>query len=109
MLTYDSLADFYNADKRRIVGGEAGYGAHWKLKGWPSTFQVAYVRDTGEVYAYHSALPYTVLMLGVVPADPVADERAEVYYRTLDRLLEGWPEHCGKPNGLSWLIARLAG
>lgn len=39
------------------------------------------------------------------PPDPIQD--GQVYYRTLDRLLEGWADRCGQPDGLAWLRERL--
>ena len=104
-----TLSGFYGIDFEReanagrFLSGEADYGVHWRLKGWPGRWRVSYIQSTGEVYAVHDR--QCVLVLGIVPADtPVP---GEIYYHTLDRVLDGWAEHCGRPNGLSWAIARL--
>jgi len=39
----------------------------------------------------------------------VEPDESDIYYRTLDGILDGWPEMCGTPNGLSWLRERLGG
>lgn len=105
-----SLKDFYHlgpdrsACDRRFLSGEADYGVGWRLKGWPGNWRVSYVQSTGEVYAVQNG-DGRVMVLGMVPADTL--ERGEIYHHTLDRILDGWAERCGQPNGLSWVIARL--
>ena len=100
-----SLNVFYQlgAD-RRFLSGEADYGYAWKLKQWPGTWRVSHVQSTGEVYAVNNDVG-RVMVLGIVPADTRVP--GEIYYHTLDRILDGWPERCGAPSGLSWVIARL--
>lgn len=114
---YLTLEDFYRADGRRRPSSEADYGCHWKLDGWNDAWRVSYVQSTGEVYAVYQGQPTSmqkdsigpVFVLGTIPADPIAEgDRKSVYYHTLDRILDGWPEHCGKPDGLKWLSARLS-
>ena len=105
-----SLENFYHSDpnpavvNRRFLSGEADYGVGWKLRGWPGSWRVSYVQSTGEVYAVNNDVG-RVMVLGIVPADTRA--KGEIYYHTLDRILDGWPERCGTPSGLSWVIARL--
>ena len=114
--TIPSLQGFYHVGpdqsvcERRFLSGEADYGVGWKLKGWPGTWRVSYIQGTGEVYAVNNHViknDCRVMVLGVVPAD--TQERGEIYYHTLDRILDGWTDHChvDNPNGLSWVIARL--
>ena len=88
---YRSIEEFHDADPRRRHSDEADYGSHWRLYPFHGLWRVSYVRDTGEVYAVRqSGRPAgPVLILGTVPADEVADERRGLYYRTLDRILEG--------------------
>ncbi len=79
--TFSSLEHFYSGNPARRRSPEALYGVHWRLEGWPGTWQVSYVRDTGEVYARRQgrgAGPLTVL--GAFPADPDAGP-SDVYYR----------------------------
>ena len=101
--SFPSLQAYYDADPVRRHSGEADYGVHWRLTGWPAFFRVSYVQATGEVYGVHDR--GEVLLLGVVPPDTL--ETGQIYYRTLDQLLEGWPVRCGRADGLSWVISRL--
>ena len=66
---------------------------------------MSYVEHTGEIYAVqkcltsHEEAPHAtsygpLFVLGTVPPDPVPDIRS-VYYATLDRILDGWTDHCG--------------
>jgi hypothetical protein len=109
---HQSVEAFYNADPRRRHSGEADYGVHWRFPPWRERWRVSYVRETGEIYAAcHNRTPDgsngPVLILGAVPPDPVTDELREVYYRTLESILEGWPEACTKGEGLAWIRDRL--
>ena len=69
-----------------------------KLAG--SATSVRPVRST----PYGAADP--LLVLGVFPIDPDAGP-CDVYYRGLDQHLEGWPEQCGGPDSLAWLIGKM--
>lgn len=107
MKKYGTLREFYEDDPRRKLSGEADYGVHWRLG--DVTFprwRVSYVHETGEVYAV-CLVPGSqqqVVVMGVVPPD----EGEGVYYRTLDRILDGWEFECGKPRSLDWVMGRLS-
>ena len=103
---FKNLEQFYSANPTRRSSPEADYGAHWRLAGWAGSWRVSYVRDTGEVYALDGASG-PLMILGTFPIDPDAGP-GDVYYNGLDRLLEGWPDHCGPPGGLTWLIGKMA-
>ena len=105
---YPSLEAFYSANEARRRSPEADYGVWWRDDRRSGYCRVSYVRATGEVYAVHIGGQEQVEVLGVVPPDP--DDRVQVgygrgltYYRTLDRILEGWTDHCGSMGGLAWL------
>jgi len=119
--TYPSLGEFYNANKDRMLSGEADYGVNWTVKGhdWPR-WRVSYVQATGEIYAtaprVHSRVQGgLVRVLGVVPPDP--DTRYQdgnwatgpAYYRTLDKILEGWADPDVSGHDLAWVASKLAG
>ena len=111
-IIYSSLEQFYAANEARRRSPEADYGVWWHDGVRCQFWRVSYVQATGEVYARRHQHGQ-VEVLGVVPPDP--DERrsnglpyGKTYYRTLDRLLEGWAEHCGRPGGLAWVRDRLA-
>ena len=106
----DSLVgeEFYSDNPARRRSPETDYGVHWKLEGWPNSWRVSYVRDTGEVYAMFQGptqfgqLPTgetvvsigkeegSVLLLGHFPWQPSDMEEAgprDVYYHGLEHLL----------------------
>ena len=124
--TFRDTEHFYSANPQRRLSPEADYGVHWRLDGWNGTWRVSYVRYTGEVYALRQVsqrldlLPTgdsfvrvgtgqegPLLVLGTFPNDPEAGP-SDVYYQGLDRFLEDWTDHCGPPDGLNWLIRKMA-
>jgi hypothetical protein len=98
MNTFPNIEVFYDDDPRRRRSGESDYGVWWTdgARRWPN-WRVSYIQATGEVYAKSVNGP--VEILGVVPPDP-----GQHYYRTLDKLLEGWSEG---GLDLSWVRERL--
>lgn len=100
-VNYSSLEAFYDEKPARRRSAEADYGVHWRSTSEWGTSRLSYIRDTGEVYAVKFS-PARVEVLGIVPPD---DE--EIFYRTLDRILKGWLDQCGEPNGLQWVRERL--
>ena len=111
---YPTLQAFYEENREgRLHSPEAGYGTNWRLDGYHHPWKVSYVEHTGEIYAVqkcltsHEEAPHAtsygpLFVLGTVPPDPVPDIRS-VYYATLDRILDGWTDHCGPKNGLTWI------
>lgn len=101
--TYANIEEFYAENEERRRSGEADYGVYWTAPGqkWPY-WRVSYIQKTGELYAVQLSAGSEVKLLGVVPPD---DDR--YYYRTLDRILEGWAEAIHQPGSLDWLKARL--
>ena len=106
---FRTLDDYYAGDLRRRCSPEADYGVHWRLTPWDYYWRVSYVRDTGEVYAVHQGSTIgPVFVLAIVKPDPVPDgDRRLLYYATLDAILDGWPEQCGRPDSLRWVRDRL--
>ena len=109
---HQSLEAFYGEDETRRRSPEADYGCWW-LNGANhfERWSVSYIQMTGEVYA-KSNQRGIVEVLGIVPPDPDVRHSnglpyGKTYYRTLDKLLEGWAEHCGRPGGLEWIRERL--
>ena len=101
MQSFKNVGEFYSDNSARRRSPEADYGVHWKLEGWPNSWRVSYVRDTGEIYAVHQGQIQTgilptgeiiiangleegpVLLLGHFPIDEEAGPR-DVYYRGLE-------------------------
>lgn len=102
-----NLEQFYIENPARRSSAEADYGVWWKDGPSGPYHRVSYVRATGEVYAMN-LLYREVEVLGVVP---VAKEEAEDgrplrhWHRTLDSILEGWPDQMHE--GLQWVRERL--
>jgi hypothetical protein len=98
-----NLDGFHLQDPRRKASREADYGVWWYERGrnFPA-YRVSYIKLTGEVYAV-STSSRSVMVLAVVPPD-----EGKYYYRTLDRILDGWEDECGKPGSLAWVRERLA-
>ena len=102
---FPDLETFYSAGVNRRRSQESDYGVHWRQGADLSDrWRVSYIQATGEVYARreYSSL---VALLGVVPPD---EGEGGPWYRTLERILDGWADRCGKPGGLEWVRGRLA-
>ena len=104
MKTYANLDAFYDDNPERRRSGEADYGCWWRdgQSDYPR-YRVSYVQKTGEVYAVQLGNEAKVEVLGIVPPD---DDR--IYYRTLDRILEGWADHIHEPGSLNWVRGKLS-
>jgi len=102
MESYVTLEAFYSENPERRNSGEADYGCWWTEPGqeWPR-WRVSYVHKTGEVYAVQLTGGH-VKLLGIVPPD---DDR--IYYRTLDRILEGWADVIHELGSLNWVHEKL--
>ena len=50
---WKNLDEFYNQNPARRSSPETDYGAQWLQHPWRSKWRVAYIKDTGEVYALH--------------------------------------------------------
>ena len=86
---YPTLQAFYEENHEgRLHSPEAGYAVHQSL--------------TSHAEAQLAMSYGPLFVLGTVPPDPVPDIRS-VYYATLDRILDGWTDHCGPKNGLTWI------
>lgn len=110
-MNYPTLEAFYDEDPRRRTSGEADYGCWWQDDRSFPRYRVSYIEATGEVYklALRPGGDGEVQVLAVVPPDPVEEPRSRsLYYRTLDRILDGWAEHCGPPDGITWVRRQLA-
>jgi hypothetical protein len=103
---FPTLAAFYDANPARATSPESDYGVHWHEG--DATFpvwRVSYIKDTGEIYAIRlQGRDDRVTLLGRCNPDP-----ADVYYRTLDKILDGWAELDAERRRLSWVAGRLSG
>ena len=98
------VEEFYEQDPRRRASDEIEFGREWYEN--DMRFEVAWVADTGEVYAM--AEPYsrreistesvTVEILGVIEGRDAVNS-----------VLMGWQEAMSQPESLAWVRARVAG
>jgi hypothetical protein len=98
---YRTLANFYNADERRLSSRELDVGLWWREDAGGPLHRAAWVNDTGELY---------LVRLG---PDTDGGGRVEVLanlddQERLESTLAGWRERCGEPRSLSWLRERAA-
>jgi len=82
-----NIEEFYNEDPRRRASGEADYGVWWMNELPFPKHRVSYIQATGEVYSVQLVPGGAVDVLGQVKPDD-----SDLYYRTLDRILDGWPD-----------------
>ena len=112
MPLFRTCDDFWLDNPHRWLSPESDYGVHWRTSAVPGVrWRVSYIKDTGEIYAIRQATRDEVWLLGRVTPDPVAPGREwqENYYRTLDKILDGWADPEISAFDLGWIIGRLAG
>ena len=102
---FPDLESFYSAGVNRRRSQEFDYGVHWR-QGTDTSYRwrVSYIRATGEVYARRE-YSLLVVLLGLVPP---GEAEGSPWYRTLEPILDGWADRCGRPGGLEWVRDRLA-
>ncbi len=98
-IRYQSLGDFYAADRRRRVSPEQDVGLWWRVGAHGPIYRAAWVCDTGELY---------VIRLGPLQSGKGeirvlgrAHDRGE-----LEEALEGWRDACPQPDSMTWLCHR---
>ncbi|HEV7585685.1 MAG TPA: hypothetical protein VGO14_07895 [Solirubrobacteraceae bacterium] len=98
---YQSLSNFYRADRRRRSSREQDVGLWWRVGAHGAIYRAAWVRDTGELYVTRlGALQHEggeVLVLG----------RARDHDE-LEAALDGWQDVCPQPDSMTWLSHRAA-
>lgn len=91
---------FHAADPRRRWSPEVDFGATWRRSGEADAYRLAWLRDTGELYACradgYDGSCTDVTVLAVLPDEAAVDE-----------LLAGWRELRTEPDGLDRLPVRL--
>jgi hypothetical protein len=106
---WPSIEAFWLDDIRRWGSMQADFGVHWRElpRRWPP-WRVSHLQATGELIAVcQRSVPGgsgPVRLIAVIPADP--REPGEVWYRTLERMLDGWADAPG--GDLAWISRRLA-
>jgi hypothetical protein len=93
-----SLRSFYAEDPRRALSPERDLGLHWRARDG-SSYRVAYVDATGEIYSVRHGSPRDESRVTVI---------ARVAPDALYSGLAGWHEMCDseRPGSYEWLCAR---
>jgi hypothetical protein len=98
------IEEFYERDPRRQASDEIEFGREWYEDGL--RFEVAWVADTGEVYAM--AEPYS--RRGISTESVTVEVLAVIEGRdAVNSLLTGWQDAMAQPDSLAWVRARVAG
>ena len=98
--SYDSLADFYEGDPRRLGSPERDVGLYWRDGDGEPLHRAAWVEDTGELYIVRAGDGEA----GGGPVEVLA--RSRDWTRLAGRLA-GWRDVCGERGSLAWLRERL--
>jgi hypothetical protein len=98
------IEEFYDQDPRRQASEEIEFGREWYEN--DERFEVAWVADTGEVYAM--AEPYN--RRGVTTESVTVEVLAVIEGReAINSVLMGWQAAMSQPDSLAWVRARVAG
>jgi hypothetical protein len=109
------IEQFYAQDERRRQSAEYEFGTDWfDAKG--NRYELSWVEDTGELYAMlelvpeaDSWTPFGDIEVEKIPVDRlIVTVVGQIPRREdVERILEGWQEEMGKPDGISWVAERL--
>ena len=99
--TWQDEDAFVADDPRRATSDQLDLGATWRWGGSNDAWRLSWVRATGELFVCradgYDGSCTDVSVLAVVPRE--AD---------LDAMLDGWRERRTDPDGLSWVVERVA-
>jgi hypothetical protein len=95
-----TLEEFYASDPRRAHSHEVGYGSLWRESAPVPTYRLAWVENTGELYAVQ-------LSEADERNDPVEVLGVLWSGQQVDSCLAGWPERCGGQRSLLWARERV--
>jgi hypothetical protein len=98
---YQSLSNFYRADRRRRASREQDVGLWWRVGIHGPVYRAAWVRETGELYI--TRLGALQDGTGEVEVLGQARDRSQ-----LEEVLEGWRDVCPQPDSMTWLRHRAA-
>jgi hypothetical protein len=98
------VEEFYEQDPRRQTSDEVEFGRNWREG--DMQFEVAWVADTGEIYAMAEPVDRKGITSAQVTVEVLAvlADRAQV-----DTALDGWEDAIAQPDSLAWVRARVAG
>jgi hypothetical protein len=99
-----NIDEFYEQDPRRQASDEIEFGREWYEN--DQRYEVAWVADTGEVYAMAEPQPRR----GVTVESVTVEVLAVIEGRdAVTAALAGWRDAMARPDSLAWVRARVAG
>ncbi len=109
------IEQFYAQDERRRSSAEIEFGTDWfDAKG--NRYELSWVEDTGELYAMLELVPEadSWTPFGDIEVEHLPVDRLVVTVvgriptrEDAERVLDGWEDEMGKPDGISWVAERL--
>jgi hypothetical protein len=96
------IDEFYESDPRRQASDEIEFGREWTEDG--ARFEVAWIADTGEVYAMAEPSGRSKVTTEAVTVEVLAvvEGRQEI-----TTALAGWKDVMDTPNSLAWVRERV--
>jgi hypothetical protein len=93
---------FYEQDPRRQTSDEVEFGREWSERG--ARFEVAWIADTGEVYA----MAEPVSRRGITTESVTVEVLAVIEGRdAVETALAGWQDAMAQPDSLAWARRRV--
>ena len=97
------IEEFYDQDERRRSSEEVQFGRDWYEN--DLRFEVAWVADTGEVYAMAEPISRRGISIESVTVEVLAVIEGR---DAIDVALTGWQDAMSQPNSLAWVRAHVA-
>jgi hypothetical protein len=99
-----NIDEFYEQDPRRQASDEIEFGREWYEN--DQRYEVAWVADTGEVYAMAEPQPRRGVTVESVTVEVLAVIEGR---EAVTAALAGWRDAMARPDSLAWVRARVAG
>jgi hypothetical protein len=99
-----NIEEFYEEDPRRRASDEVAFGREWLENGL--RFEVAWVADTGEVYAMAESYDRRGVTIDTVTVEILAVLEGR---DAVESALTGWRDAMSQPESLAWVRARVGG
>lgn len=96
------IEEFYEEDPRRQASDEIEFGREWTEDG--SRFEVAWIADTGEVYAMAEPSGRSKVTTEAVTVEVLAVIEGR---QAITTALSGWKDVMDRPNSMAWVRERV--
>src|SRR5262245_28552871 len=92
-----NIEQFYDENPVRRDSEEIEFGLDWSDEAG-NLYELAWIAETGELYAMTETDATTVHLLAVIPTRP-----------RVERVLAGWSRAMDQPDSLAWVRDRVTG